>query len=82
MFSCVTRTYFIDPDKDQKSVYTVLLHVRKACLDALRPGVAASSIYRAATRVIQNERPDLSSKFTKNCGFAVGFVLCVDYIII
>jgi len=70
--SNIARTIFINPDKDQESIFELLIEVQKECLANLRPERELSSVYNAAVAMIQQKRPELLENFTNSCGFGMG----------
>lgn len=65
-----TRTYFIDPTKEQKSVYSIILETYQSCLGALQPGKPLSAVRDAALNTLKNSsRPDLANYLSKTCMF-------------
>ncbi|EMC97887.1 hypothetical protein BAUCODRAFT_406868 [Baudoinia panamericana UAMH 10762] len=70
--STVARTYLVDPNKSQESMYKLLLNVHDAVIKELRDGVAAKDVYNKAISVIKAKKPELVEKFVKSVGAGVG----------
>ena len=72
--SNIGRTYFINPSQQQKDTYLLLTQIYLQCKQAIRPGNKLSAVMLNAKRVIQqSKQAGLEEKFTKNCGFGIGF---------
>ena len=72
--SNIGRTYFINPTPAQKDVYLLLTQIYLQCKQSIRPGNKLSAVMLNAKRVIQQSKhAALEDKFTKNCGFGIGF---------
>eukprot|EP00041_Stephanoeca_diplocostata_P006881 m.95352 g.95352 ORF g.95352 m.95352 type:complete len:1037 (+) comp16590_c0_seq1:246-3356(+) len=69
--SNVARTYLVEPTKDQKKAYELLLQVQTAVIDAMVVGKPIADAYKAAHDLVQSTRPELASKLTKNMGFGL-----------
>jgi nucleosome binding factor SPN SPT16 subunit len=50
------------------------MKVEKHVLSLLKDGVLGRDVFSGAVAFIQQERPDLVSRFVKNLGFVVRFV--------
>lgn len=69
--SNIARTIFINPDKEQETIFELLIEVQKECLTNLRPERELCSVFNAAVAMIRQKRPDLVDHFTNSCGFGV-----------
>jgi Xaa-Pro dipeptidase len=68
----ITRTFCLgEPDERQRSMYDAIFTARTAALQAIRPGVKAAGVDRAARDVL-NER-GFGQYFTHGLGHNVGF---------
>lgn len=70
--SMVARTYLVDPNKSQESMYKLLLNVHDAVIKEMRDGVMAKDVYNKALSIIKAKKPELADKFLKSVGAAVG----------
>lgn len=70
--SIVARTYLVDPNKTQESMYKLLLQVHEAVIKELRDGVTAKDVYNKAISVIKAKKPELIEKFVKSVGAGIG----------
>ncbi|KAK4540616.1 FACT complex subunit spt16 [Oleoguttula mirabilis] len=70
--SMIARTYLVDPNKTQESMYKLLLSVHEAVMKELRDGVAANAVYQKAISTIKAKKPELVSKFVKSVGAGIG----------
>jgi Xaa-Pro aminopeptidase len=72
LWTDITRTYYTGSDGDGAfERYGAVLEARRAALDAIRPGLRASEIDRAAREVI--ERHGFGKQFRHGAGHGVGF---------
>ncbi len=71
--SNISRTYIINPEKDQKVAYELLLKAYQAARACLKPGKRMNEAYAAAEKVLKtSSRKELATCLTKNVGFGVG----------
>jgi Xaa-Pro dipeptidase len=71
-FADVTRTYVVGmPVGEIRAMYDAVFAAREAALGSIRPGVAASTVDRAAREII--ERAGFGEFFTHGLGHSVGF---------
>lgn len=70
--SMVARTYLVDPNKSQESMYKLLLSVHEAVIKEMRDGVVAKDVYNKAISVIKAKKPELVEKFVKSVGGGIG----------
>ncbi|XP_065915341.1 FACT complex subunit SPT16-like [Dysidea avara] len=70
--SNIVRTMFVQPSKEQEETYNFLLAVYEKVLESLKDGAQLSSVYAAAMKHIEQNKPDLLEHFTKTAGFATG----------
>ena len=68
----IARTYMVEPNKDQQTVYKALLMVYESILKTIKDGVTAKSVYEKGLGVLKAKKPELEKHFTKNVGYAVG----------
>jgi D-alanyl-D-alanine dipeptidase len=69
--SDITRTVFVgDPDEEQARVYDVVRRAQQAAFDAVRPGVAAQDVDRAARAVITDA--GYGDRFVHRTGHGIG----------
>ncbi len=69
--SDITRTVFVgEPDEDQAAVYEVVRRAQQAAFEAVRPGVAAQDVDRAARVVI--EEAGYGERFVHRTGHGIG----------
>ncbi|KAG8735431.1 FACT complex subunit spt16 [Ceratobasidium sp. 414] len=68
----VSRTFFVDPSKEQESIYSFTLSLQSELLSKLRDGTPAKDVYTHAVSYIKQKKPDLEKHFTKNVGFGMG----------
>ncbi|HVA89187.1 MAG TPA: Xaa-Pro peptidase family protein [Chloroflexota bacterium] len=75
----ITRTYVVGgPDERQRSMYEAVFAARHAALSALRPGVRASEVDKAARDVLTDR--GFGPNFTHGLGHNVGFsVISTEY---
>ena len=69
--SNISRTYLVQPTKDQEEIYELLIQAQQAAINTLKEGVPLKHVYNAALKIVNSEKPDLQRNFTKNCGFRV-----------
>ncbi|KAL7754343.1 FACT complex subunit spt16 [Sorochytrium milnesiophthora] len=70
--SNVSRTFMINPSKEQEKNYEFLLATYGYALSILRAGTRAKDIYTKVLGYVKTNRPDLESSFVKNIGFGMG----------
>jgi Xaa-Pro aminopeptidase len=69
--SDITRTVFVgEPDGEQRTVYDVVLAAQQAAFEAVRPGVAAQDVDRAARAVIAEA--GYADRFVHRTGHGIG----------
>jgi Xaa-Pro aminopeptidase len=69
--SDITRTVFVgEPDEEQRRVYEVVRAAQQAAFEAVRPGVAAQDVDRAARVVI--EQAGYGERFVHRTGHGIG----------
>lgn len=78
--SDISRTFFIDPSKEQEECYSVALLAHAAVVETLRPGNTLGQVYQKAVDVIKaSSRPDIEPKLLQNLGAAIGIELNDPY---
>ncbi|CAL3967763.1 hypothetical protein PZA11_003980 [Diplocarpon coronariae] len=70
--SIIARTYMVDPNKSQESVYKMLLQVHGLVMKEIRDGANTREIYAKALGLIRSKKPELEKHFTKNVGAGIG----------
>lgn len=70
--SMTARTYLVDPNKSQESMYKLLLNVHDSVIKEMRDGVVAKDVYNKAIALIKAKKPELVEKFVKNVGAGIG----------
>jgi nucleosome binding factor SPN SPT16 subunit len=70
--SMLARTYLVEPNKTQESMYKLLLSVHDTVLKELRDGVLAKDVYNKAVAVIKAKKPELVEHFVKSVGAGIG----------
>ncbi|KJX93430.1 FACT complex subunit spt16 like protein [Zymoseptoria brevis] len=70
--STIARTYLVEPNKTQESMYKLLLSVHEAVIKELRDGVQAKDVYNKAVAVIKAKKPELVENFVKSVGAGIG----------
>ncbi|EUC64952.1 SPT16-general chromatin factor (subunit of the heterodimeric FACT complex), putative [Rhizoctonia solani AG-3 Rhs1AP] len=68
----VSRTFFVDPSKEQEGIYSFVLSLQSELLSKLRDGTSAKDVYAHAISYIKQKKPELEKHFTKNVGFGMG----------
>ncbi|KAF2861548.1 FACT complex protein [Piedraia hortae CBS 480.64] len=68
----VARTYMVDPNKSQESMYDLLVHVHRAVIKEMRDGAVAKDVYNKAVGIIKAKQPKLVEKFLHSVGAAIG----------
>ncbi|HSJ51294.1 MAG TPA: Xaa-Pro peptidase family protein [Actinomycetota bacterium] len=69
--SDITRTVFVgEPDEEQRRVYDVVRAAQQAAFEAVRPGVEAQDVDRAARAVI--EQAGFGDRFLHRTGHGIG----------
>ncbi|KAI0282167.1 FACT complex subunit SPT16 [Russula aff. rugulosa BPL654] len=66
------RTFIVDPDKEQESVYNLLLNLQAEILQKMKDGAVARDLYQHALSYVKKHKPDLEKHFVKNIGFGMG----------
>ncbi|KAH9079223.1 FACT complex subunit SPT16 [Lactarius deliciosus] len=66
------RTFIVDPDKEQESVYNLLLNLQTEMLQRMKDGAVARDLYQHALSYVKKHKPDLEKHFVKNIGFGTG----------
>ena len=72
--SNISRSFLVNPEKQQEEDYKVLLQHYEYVLDVLKPDITCAQVYSKAISFIDKKRPDLKENFVKNCGFSVHFL--------
>jgi Xaa-Pro aminopeptidase len=73
-YSDITRTVFVDePSEEERSVYEVVRDAQQAAFDAVRPGVPAQEVDRAARAVITDA--GYGDRFVHRTGHGIGLEL-------
>ncbi|THH10989.1 hypothetical protein EW146_g8192 [Bondarzewia mesenterica] len=67
----VGRTFIVDPDKEQESIYNLLLSLQAELLPKMKDGTSARDVYHHASAFIKKKNPELEKHFVKNIGFGV-----------
>lgn len=70
--SQIARTYLVEPNKTQESMYKLLLSVHETVIKELRDGVTARDVYNKAIVVIKGKKPELVDNFVKSVGAGIG----------
>ena len=70
--SNVGRTYLIDPTKEQSDNYDFLLKLQQRVFDGLKPGATLKSVYQAAVKFVEQQKPALVQHLVKNLGCGIG----------
>lgn len=71
--SNLARTFLIDPSPEVEANYDFLLKLQQHIADnLLKDGVLAKDVYSKSVEFIQQNKPELVEKFTKNCGWLIG----------
>ncbi|KAI0048191.1 FACT complex subunit SPT16 [Auriscalpium vulgare] len=68
----VGRTFIVDPDKDQESIYNFLLGLQTDLLHKMKDGAVARELYHYALSTVKKQKPELEKHFVKNIGFGIG----------
>ncbi|QRV75255.1 SPT16-general chromatin factor (subunit of the heterodimeric FACT complex) [Ceratobasidium sp. AG-Ba] len=68
----VSRTFFVDPSKEQEGIYSFTLSLQSELLSKLRDGTPAKDVYAHAMSYIKQKKPELEKHFAKNVGFGMG----------
>ncbi|KAJ1548240.1 FACT complex subunit spt16 [Nowakowskiella sp. JEL0078] len=72
--SNVSRTYMIDPTKEQERNYGILVEIQEKLLTSvIKDGVTCSEVYNKAKQLLESKDPSLKDKFLKDCGFGLIF---------
>lgn len=73
-FSDITRTVFVgEPDEEQRKVYEIVRAAQEAAFEAVRPGVAAQDVDRAARTLITEA--GYGDRFVHRTGHGIGLEL-------
>ncbi|KAF7190408.1 FACT complex subunit spt16 [Pseudocercospora fuligena] len=70
--SMIARTYLVEPNKQQESMYKLLLTVHETIIKEMRDGVVAKDVYAKALGVIKAKKPELVENFVKSVGAGIG----------
>ncbi|KAG0652062.1 Facilitates chromatin transcription complex subunit spt16 [Hyphodiscus hymeniophilus] len=70
--SLIARTYLVDPNKSQESLYKVLLQVHGLVMKEIRDGANVKDIYAKALALVKSKKPELEKHFLKNVGAGIG----------
>lgn len=70
--SNVTRTFLINPTKEQEKNYDFLLELHNYTVTLLRPQTKCSEVYQKSMEFVRSKRPDLVDKMLKYLGFGMG----------
>ncbi|UJO25114.1 FACT complex subunit spt16 [Fulvia fulva] len=70
--SMIARTYLVEPNKTQESMYKLLLTVHDTVIKELREGVQAKDVYNKAVAVVKAKKPELVDNFFKSVGAGIG----------
>ncbi|EME38930.1 hypothetical protein DOTSEDRAFT_160702 [Dothistroma septosporum NZE10] len=70
--SMIARTYLVEPNKTQESMYKLLLTVHDTVIKELRDGVQAKDVYNKAVAVVKAKKPELVENFVKSVGAGIG----------
>jgi D-alanyl-D-alanine dipeptidase len=69
--SDLTRTVFVgEPSQEQREIYAIVLAAQQAAFEAVRPGVAAQDVDRAARAVITDA--GYGDRFVHRTGHGIG----------
>eukprot|EP00939_MAST-03C_sp_MAST-3C-sp1_P001704 g1704.t1 len=69
----MTRTYFVDASKTQKTAYKCLVAAYEACLKAIKPGAKFSDAHDAARKSLESSKmPQLAKHLHKTVGTGIG----------
>mmetsp|Transcript_2922 Transcript_2922/g.8893 ORF Transcript_2922/g.8893 Transcript_2922/m.8893 type:complete len:574 (-) Transcript_2922:748-2469(-) len=68
----MARTLFIDPVPQIQNTYSVLLDLRRRCLDVMRAGFQLRCVAEAARSFISEKHPNLLGCLPKSLGFGLG----------
>lgn len=69
----IARTFLIDPQRSQQKNFQFLCDLQVELVEKhLKVGSTGKALYEAATAYVNEKRPDLSSHFVRNVGFAIG----------
>ncbi|KAI1332711.1 FACT complex subunit SPT16 [Xylariaceae sp. FL0255] len=70
--SVIARTFLVDPNKTQESVYKTLYAAHNLALKEIRDGAVAKDVYNKALGHIKSKKPELEKHFVKNVGWGIG----------
>ncbi|PSN69825.1 SPT16-domain-containing protein [Corynespora cassiicola Philippines] len=70
--SIVGRTYMVGPNKEQESMYKLLLSMHETVIKSIKDGVIAKDVYAKALGVLKSKNPQLEKHFPKNVGYGFG----------
>ncbi|KAI0394321.1 FACT complex subunit SPT16 [Xylariaceae sp. FL0594] len=70
--SIIARTFLVDPNKTQESVYKTLHTAHNLALNEIRDGAVAKDVYNKTLAYIKSKKPDLEKHFVKNVGWGIG----------
>ncbi|KAJ2904211.1 uncharacterized protein MKZ38_008541 [Zalerion maritima] len=68
----IGRTFLVDPNKSQESMYKLLHTVHNLVLKEIRDGAVAKDVYARAMGLIKSKKPDMERHFLKNVGYGIG----------
>ncbi|PRP76098.1 FACT complex subunit SPT16 [Planoprotostelium fungivorum] len=66
--SNVARTYLVDPSKEQKKCYELLVDIQQKVIDSLKVNTKMSAVYQAATKLLEGDNEYLRKHFGRNMG--------------
>ncbi|KAI1439115.1 FACT complex subunit SPT16 [Xylaria sp. CBS 124048] len=70
--SVIARTFLVDPNKTQESVYKTLHAAHNLALKEIQDGAVAKDVYNKALSYVKSKKPDLEKHFVKNIGWGIG----------
>ncbi|MCJ1350719.1 MAG: FACT complex subunit spt16 [Icmadophila ericetorum] len=70
--SILARTYLVDPNKSQESVYKLLLNIHETVIKEAQEGIALKDLYNKALAIVRTKKPDMEKHFLKNIGGGIG----------
>lgn len=74
--SIVTRTFLVDPSKEQEKAYKLLCQVHNAMLETIKDGVMAKEVYGKASNLLNaSAERELKDCFVKAVGTGIGLEL-------
>lgn len=66
------RSVIVDPSKEQKEIYSLLVSLQSEVTRELKDGITAREVYHRALEYIKDKKPELEKHFVKNLGSAIG----------